>query len=101
MRIHGSELKMANIVVTMKIMPQSPDVNLKWVAGQASRLIKDFAGSEVGKVEEEPIAFGLKALKLYFVMDESKGSTQSLEEKIAGIAGVSSVEVVDVRRTIG
>ncbi len=85
----------------MKVMPQAPDVNLKWIASEAGKLIKDFSGNDVGKTEEEPIAFGLKALKLYFVMDEAKGSTQHLDEKIAKIAGVNSVEVIDVRRTIG
>jgi len=36
-----------------------------------------------------------------FVMDEAKGSTDDLEKKISEIDGVNSVEVVDVRRTIG
>ena len=34
-------------------------------------------------------------------MDESKGSTDALEEDIKGIEGVNSVETVDVRRAIG
>ena len=53
------------------------------------------------KSEQEPIAFGLKALKITFAMDENKGSTDTLEEDINGIEGVNSVEVVDVRRAIG
>ena len=55
----------------------------------------------MGKVEQEPIAFGLKALKLIFVMEESIGSTESLEEDIKKIHGIQSVEVTDVRRAIG
>jgi len=34
-------------------------------------------------------------------MDESKGSTDTLEESIISIEGVNSVETVDVRRAIG
>ena len=64
-------------------------------------LIKDFSGEAQVKAEQEPIAFGLIALKLQFVMDESIGSTEKLEQKLAGIEGVSSAEVVDVRRAIG
>ncbi len=91
---------MANVIITFRIMPESPSVNLNWISGQVSNLIAEFGGN-VGKVEEEPIAFGLKALKIYFVLDEQKGSTQHLEEKISLISGVNSIEVVDVRRAIG
>lgn len=91
---------MAQIIVTIKIMPESPEVNLKWIAEQAGKLIAEFGGN-VGKTEEEPIAFGINALNIFFVMNEQIGSTQYLEERIAKVAGVNSVEVVDVRRAIG
>ena len=48
-----------------------------------------------------PVAFGLKALNVTFVMDEKKGSTDALEADLGVIEGVESVEVTDVRRTIG
>jgi elongation factor 1-beta len=91
---------MARMVVTLKIMPDSPDTNLDAIETKAKHKIAEFGG-DVGKVEIEPIAFGLKALKIYFIMDESIGSTESLEENIAKVSGVSSVETFDVRRTIG
>jgi len=43
----------------------------------------------------------LKALKLIFVSDEERGSTEELENKIAKLENVNSVEVTDVRRAIG
>ncbi len=91
---------MAQVVVTLKIMPKDTKVNLEKIKSKAKELVKEFGGG-VGKEEIEPIAFGLKALKLFFVMDESLGSTESLEEDIQKIKGVQSVEVVDVRRAIG
>lgn len=91
---------MASVVVTMKLMPISPEVDLKKLEETATPLIAKFGG-EVGKVETEPIAFGLIALILFFVMDESIGSTEELENQLAEIEGVNSVEVIDVRRTIG
>jgi len=63
--------------------------------------IIDFSQTQEIKTEQEPIAFGLNALKIMFVMDESKGSTEALEENIKKIDGVNSVETVDVRRAIG
>ena len=91
---------MASVIITFKIMPESPEVSLDAVEAAGKQKIADFGG-EVGKVEIEPIAFGLKALKLIFVMDEAKGNTDSLEADIESIEGVNSVEVTDVRRTIG
>ena len=40
-------------------------------------------------------------MNLVFIMDEKKGSTEKLEDDIADIPGVQSVEVVDVRRAVG
>ena len=92
---------MAQVVVTLKIMPESPEVDLSLIQNKAEEEIKKFADNTEIKAEQEPIAFGLKALKLLFVMDEDKGSTEELENNIKNIEYVKSVETVDVRRTIG
>ncbi|MBI2140275.1 elongation factor 1-beta [Candidatus Woesearchaeota archaeon] len=92
---------MAKVVISLKIMPESPDADLQRIQEESMPLIKDFSGEGQVKAEQEPIAFGLIALKLQFVMDESVGSTEKLEQELAGIEGVSSAEVVDVRRAIG
>lgn len=92
---------MAQVVVTLKIMPESPETDLKEIEEKAKILIQNFTGEDQIKTEIEPIAFGLRALKLTFVMDESIGSTEELENEIKEIKEVSSVEVVDVRRAVG
>lgn len=92
---------MAQVVVTIKIMPESPEVNLSVVELEAKKKIIDFAGEGDIKVEQEPVAFGLKALKIMFVMNEAQGSTEKLEDDLKDIKDVQSVEVSDVRRAIG
>ncbi len=91
---------MAEVVVTIKIMPESVDTDLEQVKIEATKKIEEFGG-EVGKSEIEPVAFGLKALKLIFVYDESKGSPDPLEVSIKEVDGVQSAETTDVRRAIG
>ena len=91
---------MADIVVTLKIMPTSPEVDLEKVKEEAEVEIKEFGG-ELGKHEIEPVAFGIQSLNLFFVMDESLGSTEELEENLKKIKGVESVVVSDVRRALG
>jgi elongation factor 1-beta len=92
---------MADVVVTLKIMPDSPDIDLQKVESEALKKVVEFAGMDNHKTEIEPIAFGLKALKILFVMAEEKGDTEALEKDINCISGVNSVEVTDVRRAIG
>lgn len=93
---------MALAIITLKIMPESPEVDLEAIRTAAETKIDSFVGETGEKRSEiEPVAFGLKALKLTFVMDEAKGSTESLEEEIGTIEGVNSVDVIDVRRALG
>ena len=82
-------------------MPQNPDVNLSELEGKAKEEIVKFCNAQEFKTQIQPIAFGLKSLNIIFVMDESIGSTEKLEQKISLISGVESVEVTDVRRAIG
>ena len=92
---------MAHVVVTLRIMPNNPDTDLSILEAEAKKEIVEFCNSKELKTKIEPIAFGLKALNVLFVMEESKGSTEELENKISKIDGVESVEVTDVRRAIG
>jgi len=92
---------MADVVITMKIMPNSPEIDLKKVETKALEKIIKFAEMSNYKIELEPVAFGLKALNILFVMDEAKGATDSLEEDVNSIEGVNSVGITDVRRAIG
>jgi elongation factor 1-beta len=92
---------MANVVVTLKVMPESPETDLDGIEEQVKEKIMGFAGKVAIKSEREPLAFGLNALNVIFVMDESLGSPDSLVEEIGKIEGVNSVEVSDVRRAIG
>lgn len=92
---------MGKAIVTMKIMPDSPDVDLEAVEVKAKEEITKFAGTGDTKTEIEPIAFGLKALKITFIMDENQGSPDALEEHIVALEGVNSFEIVDVRRALG
>ncbi|MBI2651376.1 elongation factor 1-beta [Candidatus Woesearchaeota archaeon] len=92
---------MAYVVVTLKIMPESPNTDLGNIETQARKKVIEFCKSDEIKSAQEPIAFGLKALKIMFVMDENKGSTEELEKSIMMLPEISSVETVDVRRAIG
>jgi elongation factor 1-beta len=92
---------MAKVVVTLKIMPENPEVNLVELESTVKKIISEFAGEGETKTEKEPVAFGLTNLKIIFVMEESLGSPDPVEEKISALENVASVETTDVRRAIG
>lgn len=96
---------MASVVVTLKIMPVSPETDLEEVFNQSKEQVLAFIDDKHknGEIRKmiEPIGFGLKAVKILFVMDENLGATDRLEENIKKINGVESVETIDVRRAIG
>ena len=85
--------------VQMKIMPSSPDVSLQEIESKATEIINSMHKTQV-KIEEEPIAFGLKAIILSFAWNDEV-DTEKLEAKLAEIENVSSVETLDIRKAFG
>ena len=92
---------MADVVVSLRIMPNNPNVDLSKIEAEAKKEIVGFCDSKEFKTQIVPVAFGINSLNILFVMGESIGSTEELERKISQIDGVESVEVTDVRKAIG
>lgn len=87
---------MGEVVATIKIMPESPDVDLAKIKEDVEKSIPQ--GTELHKIEEEPIAFGLVALNVIVVVGDAEGGTEKVEENFSKLENISSIEVVDVRR---
>ena len=89
----------AIVVIKVKLMPESPDVDLSAIKKEAeSRLLAE--GAKNISFEEQPIAFGLKAVIVKMDMPEEKG-TDLVESRLADIPNVSSVKIEDYRRAFG
>jgi len=84
--------------IKIKIMPISPEVNLEEIKKQAEKLISEKGGKNC-KFEEEAIAFGLKAIIVFFAFPEEQ-EIGKIEEELKKIENVNSVQVVDMRRLI-
>ncbi len=81
-------------------MPESPDTDLVLLEQHAGHVITAHQG-RITETRTEPIAFGLKALKMTFSKDESTGSTDAMEEELRKIKQVVSAEVTAVSRAMG
>lgn len=88
---------MARVLVLVRVFPKDVDVNLKTLVEKISSSL----GEEYSVLQhkEEPIAFGLKALRVLISMPELKeGGTYELEQTIQNLEEVSEVEVLQVTR---
>ena len=56
---------MGIVAVKIKIMPTSPTVNTKKIGEKAKELVESIGGKNCS-ITEEPIAFGLNALIVFF-----------------------------------
>jgi translation elongation factor aEF-1 beta len=82
---------MGNVLVTLKVMPDGLESNLDDIAES----LKNLGIGKFNSIEKEPIAFGLMALKPSYVVEDTGGVSDLLEEKINSISGVKTAEVVD------
>ena len=80
---------MGKVGVSLKVMPTSIDVDMEKVKAAIAEKLK------IEDAKIEPIAFGLKALKL-LILTEDKGGTDEIETTIKAIEGVADVEVESV-----
>lgn len=90
---------MAIAAIIAKIMPDSPDANIKAIEHEAEKRLKAEGALNIS-FEEKPIAFGLKAIYFKFAWNESK-DTSIVENTLSSIEHVSSATIEDYRRAFG
>ena len=90
---------MGTVLIKVKLMPSSPETNLEEIKAKAKEIVEAGEGTKV-RFEEEPIAFGLKAVITFFALDESH-DVEPIENKLKELENINSAEVIDVRRAFG
>lgn len=92
---------MANAIVSMKLMPESPDIDLDKMEVKVKEIVVKHVGEGEIRSEKVPVAFGLVSLNIIFVIDEKTHELDPIEADLLTIEGVNSVEVTDFRRALG
>ncbi|MEM2109835.1 MAG: elongation factor 1-beta [Candidatus Odinarchaeota archaeon] len=82
---------MGKVLAVLNIIPQDPNVNLTVVSERIKSKLPSNIKYRDSKIE--PLAFGLDTLKIGFILDDSEGGTDQLEELIKNIDGVGEVTV--------
>lgn len=91
----GSESSMGEVVVILKIMPESPEVDLE-------KLQADIRASVTGieDMKVEPIGFGLSALKIAMITEDDEGAGDKIEALFSQIPGIDRAEIESLNRLL-
>jgi len=83
---------MGDVIVVFKVIPENMDF--------FEEVGKGLKALEPQRLEEEPVAFGLKAWKFTKLIPDAEGTLPKLEEDIEKIPHVQSSENVAVSRSL-
>jgi len=79
-------------MIVFRILPADSSTDLSKIEAAAKGLV------DVKRSEQEPLAFGLKSLKLTVFIMDGEGESDRVEEKIRSIEGVGEIEVLEMSR---
>jgi elongation factor 1-beta len=94
----GRDTMEYNVVATVRAMPISLEVDREKLKKDIGEVMPH--GMKVHKIEEEPIAFGLVALRVFVLLNDAEGGTEDIEKKIKELDDVSEVDLIDARRLL-
>ena len=87
---------MGKVAAKMKVMPQSPDIDLDELQERLEESLPE--GAKINGFERDEVAFGLVALLPTVIVPDDAGGTEAVEESFAGVDDVESVAVENVGR---
>ena len=92
---------MAKAIITFKLMPESPDVDLKKIREKALAIAKKNGSIGEMQSKEEPIAFGLKAVLILAMYQVEGTNFEKIAEEMQEIEQVQSAEVAKMDLALG
>ncbi|UCE12352.1 MAG: hypothetical protein JSV04_09130 [Candidatus Heimdallarchaeota archaeon] len=87
---------MSNVLSVLKIIPTSPEVNRDEIVTRAQNELIKGLELEILKKEEEPLFFGLYAIKLFVKTadsDEGTETLQNFENRLVALEEVDNCEI--------
>ncbi|MGD9130512.1 MAG: elongation factor 1-beta [Candidatus Bathyarchaeota archaeon] len=87
---------MGKIVIAYKILPSESTVDLEVLKEKIKKQLSDIAS--IQRFAEEPIAFGLSALKVNMILPEKDGILDETEKRITDLEEVGQIQTLGVTR---
>jgi len=86
---------MGKVIITLRVLPESPDVDINYILEEVKKEISRIGGSYL-QHSIKPFAFGINSIEIKFTYPDKEFKEEELIEKINSIQGVSSAEVINV-----
>ena len=87
---------MSNVLSILKVIPTSPEVDRESIVSRAKTVLSEGLALEILKKEEEPLFFGLYAIKLFVKTadsDEGTETLQNFENRLLDLDDVDNCEI--------
>jgi translation elongation factor aEF-1 beta len=87
---------MSNMLSILKVIPTSPEIDRDSIVARAQSDLSQGLNLEILKKEEEPLFFGLYAIKLFIKTPDSEEGSDSLrqfEDRLIALDEVDNCEV--------
>ncbi len=87
---------MSNVLSILRVIPTSPEVDREEIVSRAQTELREGLDLEVLKKEEEPLFFGLYAIKLFIKTADSDEGTETLqkyEDRLMALEEVDNCEI--------
>jgi len=92
---------MAKAIITFRLMPESPEVDLQPIKEKALAIAKEHHSIGEMQAKEEPIAFGLKAVLILAMYSVEGSDFDAIAAEMGKIAGVQSAEIGKMDLALG
>jgi translation elongation factor aEF-1 beta len=87
---------MSNVLSILRFIPTSPEIDREEIVSRAQTELREGLDLEVLKKEEEPLFFGLYAIKLFVKTADSDEGTETLqkyEDRLMALEEVDNCEI--------
>ena len=82
---------MGKVAVKLKVMPESPEVDLDGLQDRLEGSLPE--GAKIQGFERDDVAFGLVALLPTVIVPDDAGGSEAVEEAFGEVEGVESIAV--------
>ena len=83
---------MGEVAIIYKVMPDGPEVDLETLKQNITKKLPEKA--RLNKIEEKPVAFGLKSLEVQIILNDREGGAEEIEKSLGQIESVQSIETI-------
>ncbi|GGM73544.1 effector protein [Thermogymnomonas acidicola] len=81
---------LGEVLATFKVLPEDVSTDLKGIEESLRSSLKGVC--DINRIETEDIGFGLRALRVEVIVDDSEGKIDSVERILSSTKGVGQVD---------